>query len=34
MQIVVYLYKNKFEFYMTDFVNYVKNTIFLSLKIE
>jgi len=34
MQIVVYLHKNKFEFYVTDFVDYIKNTIFLSLRIE
>jgi hypothetical protein len=34
MQIAAYLRENKFEFYVADFVDYVKNTVFPSLGIE
>jgi hypothetical protein len=34
MQIATYLRENKFEFYVADFVDYVKNVVFPSLEIE
>ncbi|PKY54568.1 hypothetical protein RhiirA4_473455 [Rhizophagus irregularis] len=34
MQIATYLHENKFEFYVADFVDYVKNVVFPSLGIE
>ena len=34
MQITTYLCENKFEFYVADFIDHEKNTIFLSLGIE
>ncbi|GES86721.1 hypothetical protein GLOIN_2v1489476 [Rhizophagus clarus] len=34
MQITTYLRKNKFEFYVADFIDYVKNVVFPSLEIK
>jgi hypothetical protein len=34
MQITAYLRENKFEFYVADFIDYVKNTVFPSIGIE
>ena len=34
MQIAAYLHENKFEFYVADFVDYIKNTVFPSLGVE
>lgn len=34
IKIKEYLRENKFEFYVADFVDYVKNTVFPSLGIE
>ena len=34
MQIATYLRENKFEFYVADFIDYVKNIVFPSLGIE
>ena len=33
-KIVTYLHVNKFKFYLSDFVNYVSNIIFLKLGID